>query len=388
MLAPLDKPKLGPSRLTDWLKSQSPLSQRLQKMHDDLLERTDVVDRIACALYDPVEDTLKTFINSTRHGDPIAGYEFKLSDSRSLYELAGTGRFRVLDDIPQVIQANTEHSRWLLDQGYRSSFTVPMYGNGALIGFIFFDSVKPAAFTPIIQRDLVLYCTLLNMTIASELSAVRAVLASAKVARDFANLRDFETGAHLERMARYSRLIAKGVAPHFGLSDEFVENVYLFAPLHDIGKIGIPDKVLLKPGKFSPEEREVMESHVDKGCAILETIIGDFDLGQMPDAGIMRNIVSYHHEFLDGTGYPRGLKGDAIPLEARIVTVADMFDALNSQRPYKNGWTTEATIAELQRMAEAGKLDPHCVQALVDHADEIDQIARNYQDELVLDVAS
>jgi len=383
MLAPLDKPKPGPSRLTDWLKSHSPLSQRLQQMHDDLLERTDVVDRIACALYDPVEDTLKTFINSTRHGKPIAGYEFKLSDSRSLYDLAGTGRFRVLDDIPQVIQANNEHSRWLLDQGYRSSFTVPMYGNGALIGFIFFDSVRPAAFTPIIQRDLVLYCTLLNMTIATELSAVRAVLASAKVARDFANLRDFETGAHLERMARYSRLIAKGVAPHFGLSDEFVENVYLFAPLHDIGKIGIPDKVLLKPGRFSPEEREVMESHVEKGCAILETIIGDFDLGQMPDAGIMRNIVSYHHEFLDGSGYPKGLKGDAIPVEARIVTVADMFDALNSQRPYKNGWTTEATVAEWQRMAAAGKLDPHCVQALVDHADEIDQIARNYQDEVV-----
>ena len=383
MLAPLDKPKPGPSRLTDWLKSHSPLSQRLQQMHDDLLERTDVVDRIACALYDPVEDTLKTFINSTRHGKPIAGYEFKLSDSRSLYELAGTGRFRVLDDIPQVIQANNEHSRWLLDQGYRSSFTVPMYGNGALIGFIFFDSVRPAAFTPIIQRDLVLYCTLLNMTIATELSAVRAVLASAKVARDFANLRDFETGAHLERMARYSRLIAKGVAPHYGLLDEFVENVYLFAPLHDIGKIGIPDKVLLKPGRFSPEEREVMESHVEKGCAILETIIGDFDLGKMPDAGIMRNIVSYHHEFLDGSGYPKGLKGDAIPVEARIVTVADMFDALNSQRPYKNGWTTEATIAELQRMAAAGKLDPHCVQALVDHADEIDQIARKYQDEVV-----
>ena len=383
MLAPLDKPKPGPSRLTDWLKSHSPLSQRLQQMHDDLLERTDVVDRIACALYDPVEDTLKTFINSTRHGKAIAGYEFKLSDSRSLYELAGTGRFRVLDDIPQVIQANNEHSRWLLDQGYRSSFTVPMYGNGALIGFIFFDSVRPAAFTPIIQRDLVLYCTLLNMTIATELSAVRAVLASAKVARDFANLRDFETGAHLERMARYSRLIAKGVAPHYGLSDEFVENVYLFAPLHDIGKIGIPDKVLLKPGRFSPEEREVMESHVEKGCAILETIIGDFDLGKMPDAGIMRNIVSYHHEFLDGSGYPKGLKGDAIPVEARIVTVADMFDALNSQRPYKNGWTTEATIAELQRMAAAGKLDPHCVQALVDHADEIDQIARKYQDEVV-----
>lgn len=383
MLAPLDKPKPGPSRLTDWLKSHSPLSQRLQQMHDDLLERTDVVDRIACALYDPVEDTLKTFINSTRHGKPIAGYEFKLSDSRSLYELAGTGRFRVLDDIPQVIQANNEHSRWLLDQGYRSSFTVPMYGNGALIGFIFFDSLAPAAFNPVLQRDLVLYGTLLNMTIASELSAARAVLASAKLARDFANLRDFETGVHLERMARYSRLIAKGVAPHYGLSDEFVENVYLFAPLHDIGKIGIPDKVLLKPGRFSPEEREVMESHVEKGCAILETIIGDFDLGKMPDAGIMRNIVSYHHEFLDGSGYPKGLKGDAIPVEARIVTVADMFDALNSQRPYKNGWTTEATIAELQRMAAAGKLDPHCVQALVDHADEIDQIARKYQDEVV-----
>ncbi len=382
MLLPPVRLRPGPNRLTDWLKSQSPLSQRLQQMHDDLLDRTDVVDRIACALYDPVEDTLKTFINSTRHGEPIAGYEFTLSDSRSLYELAGSGQFRVLDDIPQVIQANTEHSRWLLDQGYRSSFTVPMYGNGALIGFIFFDSIAPAAFDPVLQRDLVLYGTLLSMTIASELSAARAVLASAKLARDFANLRDFETGAHLERMARYSRLIAKGVAPHYGLSDEFVENVYLFAPLHDIGKIGIPDKVLLKPGRFDAGEREIMESHVDKGCAILETIIGDFDLSRTPDAAIMRNIVAHHHEYLDGSGYPRGLQGDAIPLEARIVTVADMFDALSSQRPYKNGWTTSDTIAELQRMSAAGKLDPHCVRALADHADEIDQIARSYQDDL------
>jgi HD-GYP domain-containing protein (c-di-GMP phosphodiesterase class II) len=350
-------------------------------MHDDLLDRASVVDRIACALYDPAEDILRTFINSTRQGQAINGYEFKLSDSASLRELAGSANFRVLDDIPQVIQGHTEHSRWLLEQGYRSSFTVPIYGNGVLIGFVFFDSMQPAAFTPLIQRDLVHYTMLLNSTIASELSAVRAVLASAKVARDFANLRDFETGAHLERMSRYSRIIARGVASHYALSDEFIEHIYLFAPLHDIGKIGIPDKVLLKPGKFNDQEREVMETHVDKGCAILETILGDFGLSQLPEANIMRNIVAYHHEFLDGSGYPKGLKGDAIPLEARIVTVADMFDAMSSQRPYKKGWTTLATLNELQRMAELNKLDSHCVQALVDHADEIDQIARFFQDD-------
>lgn len=363
------------------LENGASLTQRLSALHDGLLERVPAIDRIACALYDAAEDLLKTFINSTRSGEPIAAYQFRLAESRSLSQLAALGEFRVIDEISAAIKGDNEHSAWLLRQGYRSSFTVPLYDNGALLGFVFFDSRQPAAFGPEVQRDIVLFTNLIAMSIASELAAVRAIAASAQVARDFANLRDFETGAHLERMARYARIIARDVAPRHGRGDEFVEQVFLFAPLHDIGKIGIADQILLKPGSLDPAERASMQSHVTKGGEMVQRILGDFGVEHLPDSGVMRNIVDCHHEFLDGSGYPRGLQGDAVPIEARIVTVADIFDALTSIRPYKKAWRFDDAMEELERMVAAGKLDGDCVGAIGRHREEIVAINQRFIDE-------
>ena len=356
------------------------LSHRLDELHNRLLESVPVVDRIACALYDEKQDLLKTFINSTRAGEAITGYEYKLSDSHALSALAASGEFRVLDNIKHALQSDTVHNTWLREQGYRSSFTVPFYDGGSLAGFVFFDSMQAAAFSPQVQRDLVLYTNLISMAIASELSAVRSVLEATRVARELAEVRDFETGSHLERMARYSRVIARAVAPRYGRNDEFVECVYLFASLHDIGKIGIPDKVLLKPGRLDPAERAIMETHVDKGIQIIDRIMGTGARQRLPDSAILRNIVHCHHEYLDGSGYPRQLQQDAIPLEARIVTVADIFDALTAIRPYKPVWSPSNALAELDRMVQAGKLDADCVQALHDHWQQIMAIHERYAD--------
>lgn len=355
----------------------SSLNARLRGLHDRLLEAVPAVDRIACALYDEREDTVKTFVDSTRVGEPLKGYEFRLSDSPSLSKVARTGEYRVLDDVQSVFLRKTApsvHSVWLLKQGYRSSFTVPMYGNGALLGFIFFDSTRGAAFTPQVQRDLALYCSLIGMTVSHEIATVRSMIASANVVSSMTTLRDFETGVHLERMARYARFIAKKVAPLHGLDDEFVEHVYLFAPLHDIGKVGIPDHILLKPGKFDATERKIMQGHVLKGCEIIEHIVGDFELSELPDSQIMMNIVRYHHEYLDGSGYPAGIMGDAIPLEARIVAVADIFDALTTNRPYKHVWTIEEACRQLETMVTEGKLDPKCVAAITEYVEEVREI--------------
>ncbi len=361
-------------------KNVDTLTERLQQLHDRLLETMPAVDRIACVLYDAREDSLKTFINSTRQGQAIAGYEYKLAESHSLSELARTGEFRVLDDIAKAIQSDTRHAHWLREQGYQSSFTVPVYDAGALLGFIFFDSMQPAAFTPTVQRDLVLYCSLIAMSIANEQGAVRSMLAATRVARELTEVRDFETGTHLERMARYSRLIAKAVAPAKGLSDEFVESVYLFASLHDIGKIGIPDRVLLKPGKLDPDELITMRTHVTKGAEIVDRIVGVGSERRLPDSTILRNIVLCHHEYMDGSGYPQGLRGDAVPMEARVVTVADIYDALTTRRPYKKVWSQEDAFAELRAMTAAGKLDPDCVAALEQHAAELRDIQARYAD--------
>lgn len=357
------------------------LTQRLQLLHARLLETVPDVERIACALYDQDEDLLKTFINSTRAGSAITGYEYKLSDSQALSAMAASGEFRVLDNIEHAMQSNTAHASWLRDQGYRSSFTVPIYDGGSLTGFVFFDSLHPTAFTAPVQRDLVLYTNLISMAIASELSALRAVLNATRVAREMAEVRDFETGAHLERMARYSRVIAQTVAPGAGMDDEFVEHVYMFSALHDIGKVGVPDKVLLKPGKLNSDERAIIETHVDKGVRIIDRIIGIGAREHLPDSTVLRNIVHCHHEYLDGSGYPRQLTGGQIPLEARIVTVADIFDALTAARPYKTVWTPEEALQELDRMVQAGKLDPVCVQALHDNPAQLRAIRERYQDE-------
>lgn len=356
------------------------LTGRLAALHDSILERVPQVDRVACALYDAADDLLKTFINSTRQGEAIAGYQFHLAESASLSALAASGEFRVIDDISAVVRPDSQHSQWLLAQGYRSSFTVPMVDNGAFLGFVFFDSMLPAAFTLREQRDLLLFCSLINMAISHEMGAVRSILASARIASDFARMRDFETGAHLDRMARYARLIARELAPRHGRTDEFVEHVYLFAPLHDIGKIGIPDRILLKEDRLSPTEHQEMQGHVDMGTRIIDKILGDFGLRHLPDSTVMKNIVRQHHELLDGSGYPEGLRGDAIALEARIVTVADIFDALSSARPYKKAWTFEASLAELERLVGMGKLDAQCVDALRQHAPQARAIAARYRD--------
>jgi len=159
-------------------------------------------------------------------------------------------------------------------------------------------------------------------------------------------------------------IIARGIAGIHDLTDEQIEHIVLFTPLHDIGKIGIPDSILLKPGRLDPEERAIMETHVNKGRDIIEKIIGDFNVQHLSDSSIMLNLVACHHEFLDGSGYPNGLKGDEVPIEARIITVADIFDALTSRRPYKKAWPLDEAKAELLAMADAGKLDRDCIHAL------------------------
>jgi len=357
------------------------LNKGLGILHDRILASFPYLDRIAVAIYDAPEDQLKTFINSTRKGEPLTAYEFKLSESPSLLGLAKSGQPRVINEIQDTIQPTTPHSQWLRAQGYRSSLTLPIYDNGQFLGFVFFDSLMPSAFSLEIQRDLSLYASLINMSISNEFSALRALVASVALARDFALLRDFETGAHLVRVASYSRIIAKGVAAKYRLTDEFVEQLYLYAPLHDIGKIGIPDPILLKTERLDAEERRIMESHVPKGCEIANKILGDFALKQLPEFQIMTNIVNDHHELLDGSGYPKGLRAGEISIEARIVTVADIFDALTSKRPYKKAWRIQEAFAELESMAVAVKIDADCVAALVRQSDEINEIMTNYREQ-------
>lgn len=346
------------------------LTDRVEYVHGLVMEKLPTVDRIACALYDSKTDLLKTFINSTRQGEALKAYEVKLGDVPSLTVLAETGECRVIDDIDSELTGDSTHTQWVRSKGYKSSFTVTLNNGSQLIGFLFFDSSQKGTFTPEVQRDLLIYSNLIQMAVASELMVIDSLLATTAAARDFADLRDFETGKHLDRMAQFSRLIAREIAEQLDLSDEFVEQLYLFAPLHDIGKIGIPDQILLKPGRLTPEERAVVQEHVAKGVSIIEKVLSEYSLNAVSDTQVLMNIISCHHEYLDGSGYPNGKSGDEIPIEARVITVADIFDALTSIRPYKKPWDVDDAIDELRRMASESKLDSRVVEALAKHRDE------------------
>lgn len=355
-------------------------SERLGEIHDRLIQMVAGVDRVACTLYDPSEDTLRTFVNSTRGGEALKGYEYKLGMSEQLSQLARNGGFRLIEDIRSIVSPKNQHSIYILKQGYQTSLTVPMYDHGHFIGFIFYDSLLPSAFSLADQQLLLVFADLITLTIAHELDSIQMLTGAVSVSRAFSNMRDFETGAHLERMARYSRIIAKDLSDQIGISDEFVEHVYLFAPLHDLGKIGIPDSILLKPGKLTEEEWRIMLMHPAKGLELLDMVIQGFGLEDISDVEIMRNIVLHHHEMLDGTGYPCGLKGDEVPLEARITATADILDALTSRRSYKEPWSFDEAIEEMVRLADMNKLDERCVQAVIRHRSEIQEIHRHFHD--------
>jgi response regulator RpfG family c-di-GMP phosphodiesterase len=186
-----------------------------------------------------------------------------------------------------------------------------------------------------------------------------------------AEFRDPETGAHIQRMAHYSALIAG----RLGLGAATEELLLQAAPMHDVGKIGIPDYILLKPGKLTHEEFELMKNHASLG----------FELLQGSSSRVLQTgaeIALSHHEKFDGSGYPAGLRGEAIPLFGRIVAVADVFDALTSERPYKRAWEMDRAVAFLKE-GSGTHFDPDCVEAFMAVWDEVLLVRQRFQDDEV-----
>ena len=178
--------------------------------------------------------------------------------------------------------------------------------------------------------------------------------------------RDAGTSAYLERMAHVAGVIADGM----GLPEEQARLIELAAPLHDIGKIAIPDAILMKPGPLEPHERDHMRQHPRIGYELLQDSQNRF-------IQVGAQIALRHHELWDGSGYPDGLRGQAIPIEARGVTVADIFDALLSPRPYKAPWSIGRTLEFIG--AQSGQmLDPACVRALLNNLPRVYDICDRY----------
>ncbi len=182
--------------------------------------------------------------------------------------------------------------------------------------------------------------------------------------------RDNETGNHVIRMSQFSYLLAKQI----GLPKKQCNLILNASPMHDIGKIGIPDKILLKPGKLDAEEWEIMKTHVTKGTEILS---GN-DSSLMVTA---RNIAQHHHEKWDGSGYPEGLKGENISIEGRIVAICDVFDALTSERPYKKAWDLNEAV-DWMKDQSGRHFQPEFLAAFLETLTEVKKVRGEFADSL------
>ena len=196
-----------------------------------------------------------------------------------------------------------------------------------------------------------------------------------------AECRDSDTGKHLDRIREYARLLACELStyPKFEseIDEQFIELIYLTSPLHDIGKVGIPDAVLTKPGKLTPDEFAVMKTHTLIGGETIRATANAY-----PEASFLKmamDVVLYHHERWDGTGYPEGLAGVAIPLSARVVAIADVYDALTSKRVYKSAFDHESA-SRIIFEGRGSHFDPDLVDAFVQVQDAMNQIRVSFGD--------
>jgi HD-GYP domain-containing protein (c-di-GMP phosphodiesterase class II) len=363
------------------LNGNLPLADKLRFVHGLLKQRFDFIERIAVAIYEPQSGLLKTFVHSSGGDSPLTLYSARLSDSETMQEIIKTGRPRLVNDLEVFSKVQAVHTRRIAEHQYKSSYTMPMYLNGEFFGFMFFNSYQKNVFDEESLHYVDMIGHMLSLLVMNELSAMRSLVATVKSAASMTLHRDPETGAHLNRMANYTRLIAREIAKKYQLNDEFVEHIFLFAPLHDLGKIGIPDNILLKPGRLSEAEMAKMKTHTVRGGEIIDMMLKNIGMSGLPHAEILRNIALYHHEAVNGSGYG-GLKDQEIPIEAKIVAVADVFDALTSVRPYKEAWSNDKAFEFLHAMA-GSMFNLDCVSALTNCRTEVEIIQSKFKEDLL-----
>jgi HD-GYP domain-containing protein (c-di-GMP phosphodiesterase class II) len=362
------------------LNHNRPLSDKLRVIHETLQSYFPFVHRVAIAIYDKDTDTLSAYTHYSEGINPLSHYQAKLNETYGLKQILEVGRPRLITDLEDISTPSKEHTHRLIGGGFRSSYTMPLYHNGDFLGFLFFNSREASAFKETHLQMLDIFGHLIALTMINEIATIKTLTSTIDAVRKMAGYRDLETGSHINRTAHYARLIANYVADEYRLNDEFIEHVFLFSPLHDIGKIAIPDKVLLKRGALDSEERTIMNTHAQKGREIIDEILSSFEFSEHQFADILRNIAQYHHETMDGMGYPYGLRGDEIPVEARIMAVADIFDALTSERPYKKAWSIDSAFVKLLEMSEH-KLDRECVTALIKNRQQVEEIMSRFVEE-------
>lgn len=363
-----------------FLNREGPLREKLIAAHQTVQHSLPFIARIALTLYDPETRVLKTYLHSSGERDPLPHYQAIIDDAPSLVEILKRGSPRVINNLVTTETGVPEHTHRIGREGYAASYTLPMFHNGNFIGFLFFNSFERDVFSEAALSQLDVYGHVISLMVINELTSIRTLSAALKTTGHITHHRDPETGSHLDRMSRYSRLIARELADRHQLDDDYIEHIFMFSPLHDIGKIAIPDRILLKADSLTDEEMQVMRTHPLRGGEMIGDLLKNFGLEGTQHVDMLRNIAMYHHEAVNGRGYPEGKAGVQIPLEARIVAVADVFDALTSKRPYKEAWDNDRAFDFLRHMA-GERLDHDCVSALLSQRLAVEEIQRQFRED-------
>lgn len=361
------------------LARKSQIGKKLQFIRTDLAADFSFVHRVAVAIYDEERDVLQTYAFDEDISSNIHNYEAILSKCTSLKELANSTKDRIVNDLKIFDQSVHSHTHLIKKAGYTASYTTPLIIEGKLFGFFFANSRDKGVLVGEVISRLRLSAMLVALWLQQENDRFNVLKSTIESMKIVSKHRDPETGEHLLRMASYSLLIGREIADLYQLNDVEIGYIYLYASLHDVGKIAICDNILLKQGELTKDEFDQMKLHTTEGVKIANKLVDIYHLKNMPYIDVLLKIIRSHHEKIDGSGYPEGLMGDEIPIEAKIIAVADIFDALTSKRPYKEAWTNAQAFTELKGMS-GSKLDPTCVDALCRNERKILDIQRAFID--------
>lgn len=304
-------------------------------------------------------------------------------EKKVLDQLITWKKVRIIESYEEYLKSNgdSEHTKVLLKEGYKSSISIPIVANDICYGVLKFLSKKDNAFNHnhIVIAKIIANC--LSLSIEKSFLIEELVLTSIMGFVKLVEARDNDTGEHVERMQNYSRIIAKSLM-NMGkyketITNDFIGDVYKFSPLHDIGKIAIPDSILLKPGKLTEEEFKVMKTHTTIGANILKNASESLSRKGKDFFKMAIDIALYHHEKFDGTGYPMGMRGSDIPISARIVAVADVLDALSSKRVYKKAYDIFDSMKIIVNQ-KGTSFDPIVIDALMDSVKEVVNVYEQY----------
>lgn len=337
-------------------------------------------DRIGVAFIDSATQKIVAEHGVISYGSILLGPGFEVPiDQTSLSELIKSKKPRIMNDIDFELKQrpNSPSLRLIKEEGINSNMIVPLIIEDGVFGFIFFSSIHKNNYDKSSLN--------LAVSIAREIAIVidKSYLTKkmfATVTRSFADLvekKDTETGDHLDRMTEYSRIITEGLLNHkdpdYKVSRAFVNKIRNNAAVHDIGKIGVPDEILKKPGKLTDEEWKIMKLHPNMGAEVLINLKNDLKIFNRDFYSTAVEIANCHHEKWDGSGYPNGLKGKEIPLSARIIALADVFDALTSKRAYKKDFGFDESL-DIIRDGSGSHFDPLLVEVFMKKLPEIKKI--------------